>query len=64
MKQKDGATRISERVGDFRQVEAVLREWGYCENVIQRLLAEEMVDHQSQKAVEHGQIRASLVIER
>ncbi len=52
MKPNNGAIRISEQVGDDRKVEAVLREWGYSENVIQRLLAEEIVAHNSQRSEE------------
>ena len=45
------AIRISERPGVDRKVYEVLREWGYSENVIQRLLAEDWaLDHNSQKA--------------
>ena len=47
MKPNNEAIRISERPGDDRKVYEVLSEWGYSENVIQRLLAE---DDNSQKA--------------
>lgn len=40
MKPNNEAVRIFELVGDYRRVEAVLRDWGYSENVIQHLLAE------------------------
>jgi hypothetical protein len=51
MKPNNETIRISERPGDDRKVYEVLREWGYSEHVIQRLLAgETTLDHNSQKA--------------
>ena len=51
MKPNNKAIRISERPGDNRRVYEVLREWGYSEHVIQRLLAgETTLNHNSQKA--------------
>ena len=51
MKLYNEAIRISERPGDDCRVYEVLREWGYSENIIQRLLAEQLaLDHNSQKA--------------
>jgi len=51
MKPNNKAIRISERPGDYRRVYEVLREWGYSENVIRRLLADETaLDHSSQRA--------------
>ena len=51
MKPNNETIRISERAGEDRRVYEVLREWGYSENVIQRLLADETaLDHNSQKA--------------
>jgi len=51
MKPNNQAIKLPERTGDDRKVYEVLREWGYSENVIQRLLAEQLaLDHNSQKA--------------
>jgi len=51
MKPNNKAIRISERPGDNRRVYEVLREWGYSENVIRRLLADETaLDHSLQRA--------------
>ena len=41
MKPNNEAMRISDRPGEDLKVYEVLREWGYSESVIQRLLAEE-----------------------
>ena len=51
MKPNNEAIRIFERAGDDRKVYEVLLQWGYSENVIQRLLAEETaLDQNSQRA--------------
>ena len=51
MKPNNEAMRISGRPGDDLKVYEVLREWGYSENVIRRLLADERaLDHNSQRA--------------
>jgi len=51
MKPNNQAIKLPERTGDDRKVYEVLREWGYSENVIRRLLADETaLDHSSQRA--------------
>ena len=44
MKTNQGAIILAERAADHARIRAVLREWGYREREIQRLLKEPRVD--------------------
>jgi hypothetical protein len=44
MKTYQGAIILAERAADYGRIRAILREWGYRENEIQRFLKEPRVD--------------------
>ena len=51
MKPNNETIRLSERPGNDQKASEVLRQWGYSENVIQSLIADETaLDHNSPKA--------------
>ena len=52
MKKNQGAIILAERAADYGRLRSVLREWGYEENEIQRVLKEQRL---SRKLDESGE---------
>ncbi len=57
MKSNKEAIILTERAADHGRLRAVLRDWGYAEHEIHRVLKEERVDH---KLNDHGPMDDSI----